>query len=87
MKLKLLQNKVLYIIGKFKKSTPIRDMHMAFQIPYMYNYIPKLCRQQTQIIQSHENIHVRNIEQVETWHTKYKRLKLGGDQACDCSSD
>jgi hypothetical protein len=59
-------------------------MHMAFQIPHVYDYI---WRQQTQVIQNHENAHIRNIEQGETQHKKYKRLKLDGNQAYDCYSD
>jgi hypothetical protein len=85
MKLQRLQNKVLRIIGKF--PTPIRDVHISLQIPYVYDYKTKLCRQQAQDIQHHENIHVRNIGQGEARHRKYKRLKLGGGQAFDRSND
>jgi hypothetical protein len=34
---------------------------MAFQIPYMYDYITKLCRQQAEVNQSNDNPHVRII--------------------------
>jgi hypothetical protein len=78
MKLQRLENKVLRTVGKFPRNTPIRDMHISLQIPYVYNYITKLCRQQAQAIQHHENAHVRNIGQGEARHRKYKRLKLGG---------
>jgi hypothetical protein len=87
MKLQRLQNKVLRPNGKFPRNTPIRDMHISFQIQYVYDYIAKLCRQQAKVIQHHENIHVRNIRQGEARHRKYKRLKLGGGQAYDPSSD
>jgi hypothetical protein len=62
---------------------------MAFKLPYIYiyNYITKLCRQQAEVIQNHENANVRNIGQGEPRHRKYKRLNLGGDQAYDRSSD
>jgi hypothetical protein len=30
LKLQRLQNKVLRIIGKFPRRTPVRDLHMAF---------------------------------------------------------
>jgi hypothetical protein len=43
--------------------------------------------QQAQVIQHHENIHVRDIEHGEARHSKYKRLKPGGGQAYDRSSD
>jgi hypothetical protein len=60
---------------------------MSFKISYVYDYITKLCRQQAQVIQNHENIHVRIIGQGEARHRKYKRLKLGVGQAYKCSSD
>jgi hypothetical protein len=44
-------------------------------------------RQQAEVIQTHENANVRNIGQGETRHRKYKRLKLGGGQAYDRSSE
>jgi hypothetical protein len=87
MKLQRLQNKVLRTIGNFPRNTPIHDMHISFQIPYVYDYIIKLCRQQAQVIQHHENTHVRNIRQDEVRYRKYKKIKLGGGQAYDRSSD
>jgi hypothetical protein len=47
----------------------------------------KLSRQQAEVIQNHENENVRNIGQGEARQRKYKRLKLGGGQAYDRSSD
>jgi hypothetical protein len=58
-------------------------MHVAFQIPYV---ITKLCRQQAEVIQNHENENARSIGQDEAPHRKYKRLKLGGGHVYDCSS-
>jgi hypothetical protein len=81
------QNKILRTIGKFPKSTPIRDMHMAFRIPYMDDYIIKLYRQQAQAIQNRENTHVRNTGQGEVRRRQYKRFKHGGGQVYDRSSD
>jgi hypothetical protein len=43
--------------------------------------------QQAEIIQNHENEHVRGMEHSEARHRKYKRLKLGGGQAYDRSND
>jgi hypothetical protein len=62
---------------------------MASKIPYVYDDITKLCRQQAEVIQNHDNENVRNIGQGEARHRKYvyKRLKLGGGQAYDRSSD
>jgi hypothetical protein len=53
----------------------------------MYDYITKLCRQQAEAILNHDNENVRNFGQGEARHRKYKRLKLGGGQAYDRSSD
>jgi hypothetical protein len=53
----------------------------------MHKIITKLCRQQTEVIQNYENEHVRGIGHGEGGHRKYKRLKLGGGQAYDRSSD
>jgi hypothetical protein len=83
LKLQRLQNKVLRTIDNFPKRTPVRELHKAFNIQHIYDYITKLCRQQAEVIQNHENANVRNIGQGEA---KRKRLKLGGGQAYDCSS-
>jgi hypothetical protein len=53
----------------------------------MYDYIIKLCRQQAEVIQNHENEHVCGIGQGEARHRKYKRLKFGSGQAYDHSND
>jgi hypothetical protein len=67
--------------GNFPWCTLVHELHKAFSIPYIYNYITKLCRQQAEVIQNHVNAIVRNIGQGEARHRKYKRLKLGGGQA------
>jgi hypothetical protein len=87
LKLQRLQNKVLRSIGNFPKCTPISDLHTAFNIPYIYDYTKNLCWEQAEVIQNHENEHVRSIGQIEARHGKYKRLKLGGGQAYVRSSD
>jgi hypothetical protein len=46
-----------------------------------------LCRKQAEVIKNHENEHVHCIGKGETRHRKYERLKLGGGQAYDPSSD
>jgi hypothetical protein len=56
-----LQNKVLRTIGNFPRRSSERDMHVAFHVPYVYDYITKLCRRQAEIIHNHENKNVRNI--------------------------
>jgi hypothetical protein len=54
---------------------------------YVYDYITKSCRQQAEVIQNHGNEYVRSIGQDEAKRRKYKRLKHGGGQAYDRSSD
>jgi hypothetical protein len=51
---------------------------MAFNLPYVYDYIKELCWRQAEVIQNHEN---------EARHIKYKRLKIGGGQAYVRSSE
>jgi hypothetical protein len=82
LKLQPLQNKVLHTIGYFPRCTLVRYLHTAFNLPHVF-YITNLCRQQAEVIQYHENEHVRGIGQCEARHRKYKRLKLGGGQAYD----
>jgi predicted nucleic acid-binding Zn ribbon protein len=86
LKLQRLQNKVLRTIGNFPKRTSVRIMHKAFHMPYVYDYITKLCRQQAEVIQNHENENVRYIEHAEARHRKYKGLKLGGSHVYVSSS-
>jgi hypothetical protein len=59
----------------------------TLSIPYVYDYMTKLSRRQAGVILNHENANVCNIGQGEARHRKYKRLKLGGGQAYDRSSD
>jgi hypothetical protein len=53
----------------------------------IYTIITKLCRQQAEVIQNHENEHVHSIGQGEARHRKYKGLKLDGSEAYDRSRD
>jgi hypothetical protein len=87
VKLQRLQNRVLRTIGNLPRCTPVGNLHMAFKIPYVYDYITKLCRQQVEVIQNHGNENVRNIGRDEARHRRYKRLKLGGGHAYDRSND
>jgi hypothetical protein len=56
LKLQRLQNKVLRSIGNLPRCTLVRDMHVAFHIPYVYDYVTKLCRRRAEIIHNHENV-------------------------------
>jgi hypothetical protein len=55
LKLQRLQNKVLRTIENFPRRTPVRDLHIAFKLPYIYDYKTKLCSQQAEVIQNHAN--------------------------------
>jgi hypothetical protein len=79
----LLKLQVLHTTGNFPRCTPVRELHKAFNIPYIYDYITKLCRQQAEVIRNHENANVRHIGQGEAQHRKHKRLKLGGGEVYD----
>jgi hypothetical protein len=87
LQLQRLQQKFLRTIGNFPRCTLVRDLHTAFNLAYVYNYITKLCRRQAEVIQNHENENVRGIGQGEATHRKYEKLKLGGGQVYDRSSD
>jgi hypothetical protein len=45
LKLQRLQSKVLHTTGNFPRLTPVRDWHMAFNLPYIYNKIAHTTRQ------------------------------------------
>jgi hypothetical protein len=62
MKLQRLRNKGLRTIGKFPGPTPVRDLHMAYQLPFAYDYVTKLCSQQAEIIQNHGNANVHIVK-------------------------
>jgi hypothetical protein len=87
LKLQHLRNKVLHTTGYFPRCTSAGNLHTAFNIPYVYDHKTKLCRQQAEVIQYHENEHVHSIGQGEARHKKYKMLTLGNCQAYDCSSN
>jgi hypothetical protein len=86
LNLQRLRNKVLRNIDNFPRRTSVRDMHVTFHVPYLYDYITELCRRQAEITHNHENENGRNIGQNKTPHRKYKKLKLGGGHLYDCSS-
>jgi hypothetical protein len=74
-----------------KHVSTIQAVFSAWSVRRLYSEnkasSPKLCRQQAEVIQNHDNENVRNIGQDEARHKKYKRLKLGVGQAYDRSSD
>jgi hypothetical protein len=52
----------------------------------VYDFITKLCRQQAEVIQNHDNENFHNIGGGKAHHRKYKRLKPGGGYVYDHSS-
>jgi hypothetical protein len=86
LKFQRLQKEVFRTIGNFPRRTSVCDMHVAFQILYVYNYITKSCRQQAEVIQNNKNKNVRYIRQGEAPHRQSKTLKLGGSHVYECSS-
>jgi hypothetical protein len=55
MKLQRPQSRVLRTVGNLDRRTPVRDLHLAFKIPYVCDYVTKLCRRQAEVILNHEN--------------------------------
>jgi hypothetical protein len=97
MQLQRLQNKVLYKTGNYPRRTQVRDLHMAFKIPYVYDYVTKLCMQQAEVIKNHDIENVRNIGEGDvrhrTYSLRYRQLQqqslrnVGpGHGCCDVSS-
>jgi hypothetical protein len=82
-----LQNSVLHAIGNADRYTPVCQLHVAFKIPYVYDYITKLRRTQAEVILNHVDPNVHGIGQAVARDQKYKRLKLGGSQAYDRSAN
>jgi hypothetical protein len=81
LKLQRLQNRVLRTIGNLPGRTPTRDLHVAFKVPYLYDFVTKLCREQATVILNHKNVNIRNFGHGETRHRKYEGIKLYGGQA------
>jgi len=44
LKIQRLQNKVLRTIGNLLRGTSTHNLHVAFKIPYLYDYVTKLCK-------------------------------------------
>jgi hypothetical protein len=49
----------------FQGVHPVRYLHTAFSLAYVYDYITKLCREQAEVIQNHENEHIRSTGEGE----------------------
>jgi hypothetical protein len=86
LKVQRKKNKILRTTGNFSKCKPVRDLHTGFNLPYVYDYVTKLCRQQAEGTQNHKNEYAHGTGQGEARHRKRRRLKLGCGQAYDRSS-
>jgi hypothetical protein len=49
LKLHCLQNRVFRAIGNLDRCILVFELHVSFKIPYVYDYITKLCRTQTEV--------------------------------------
>jgi hypothetical protein len=76
LKLQRLQNRILRAIGNIDRRTPVRTLHVAFKIPYVYDYVTKLCRTQAEVILNLENTNARGTGQGEAIYKKYKKLNF-----------
>jgi hypothetical protein len=86
LKLQCLQKIVLHGIGNPDRCTSVCELIVAFKIPYVYDYISKLCRTQAEVTLNHVNPNVRGTGQEEAGHRKYKRIELDSGQAYDRST-
>jgi hypothetical protein len=73
LKVQRLKNKVLQTIRNVSRCTSVRHLHTAFNLPYSHHYITKLCRQQADAVQYHDNGYIRNIGQGEARQRKCKK--------------
>jgi hypothetical protein len=73
LKLQRIQKRVLRGVENLDRCTQVRELHVAFRIPYVYDYITKLCRTQAEVTLNHvnPNVRVRGTGQGENWHGKY----------------
>jgi hypothetical protein len=69
--------------GNFPRRTPVRNLHMAYKLLYIYDYAGN--KQKSYKITKMQMFETLNKASPDTG--KYKRLKLGGGQAYDRSSD
>jgi hypothetical protein len=64
-----MQNKVLRTTGSYPQCTPFRNLHTAFKLQFVYDYITKLRRHQAEVIQKHDNENVCNTGHITKLRT------------------
>jgi hypothetical protein len=80
LKLQRLQNRALRAFGNLARCTPVRELHVTFKIPYVYNYITKVCSTQAKVILNHAYLNVLGIGLGETIRRKYGRFNFAAVQ-------
>lgn len=73
-KLQITQNKFLRIIGKFRKFTPIFQIHQSLNIEYLQEYLVTLTKNYFNRVESHPSVLVRNILYDKSINFKHKRI-------------
>jgi hypothetical protein len=76
LKLQRMQNRVLRTIGNSPRLAPVPDLHMAFRLPFVYDFIVKLCRRLVVVILNHKNENIRIIGQDDVKHRKNGSLNF-----------
>jgi hypothetical protein len=71
MQLQRLQNRLLLAVGNLVRCTPVPELRVVSRIPYVYDYVIKLCRTQAEVILKLVISNVRRTRQGETRHRKY----------------
>jgi hypothetical protein len=73
LKLQHLQNKVLRTTGNLPRRIPTRNLHMAFNILYLHDFVTKLCRRQASVMKmsifatlAKEKLDIESIK-TQTW--------------------
>jgi hypothetical protein len=77
LKLQRLQSRILRAIRNLEICTSARELHVAFKISYVSDYITKLCSTQTKVILNHVNPNMHGIEEGEAKNRKYTWRRPG----------
>jgi hypothetical protein len=61
---------------QFPRRTTICELLVVSKIPYVYDFITKVCRQEAVVIQNHDNEHVAKFDKVNhnTGHIRGSNL-------------
>jgi hypothetical protein len=81
---------VLCATGNLDICTPVREVYIAFKIPYVYDYIAELYRAQAEVILNHVYTNVRDTGQGEPCIRNIRGLNFAvvrptNDQLPNCS--